>query len=325
VTGVQEVCSSDLGNRNSASGSAFTLGNGLNALNNVCVLGKYNSAYNGESAAFVIGDGYLYNDGGWKTARHDLMLVTKDGEITMFSSTADTTGTGILSSIRAISAAATGGGVDSATVSAIASSYVESGVSGKADSSALSSYVPYSSLEYNTASAISCINGSALAAGSTYSAGDGIDITDDVISVEAPVDIVAGPGIVIDNPDGNTLRVSQYDPTVDVVRDCENWNGHTMKCIILRGSYTTNTTMQNQYIENVLPVGTTIAFIDGSNSYVVYGGNPQINMTVPYCIDYNRLFSPWVDITNRRVNLRYIDVSNNITCTYYLCVKYAVD
>jgi hypothetical protein len=145
------------------------------------------------------------------------------------------------------------------------------------------------------------------------------------LQVEAPVDIVAGPGIVIDNPDGNTLRVSQYDPTVDVVRDCENWNGHTMKCIILRGAYTTNTTMQNQYIENVLPVGTTIAFIDGSNSYVVYGGNPQINMMVPYCIDYNRLFSPWVDITNRRVNLRYIDVSNNVTCTYYLCVKYAVD
>ena len=139
------------------------------------------------------------------------------------------------------------------------------------------------------------------------------------------VDIVAGPGIVVDNPDGNTLRVSQYDPTVDVVRDCENWNGHTMKCIILRGAYTTNTSMQNQYIENVLPVGTTIAFIDGSNSYVVYGGNPQINMMVPYCIDNNRLFSPWVDITNRRVNLRYIDISNNITCTYYLCVKYAVD
>lgn len=87
--------------------------------------------------------------------------------------------------------------------------YVDSAVSSKADSSALSSYVPYSSLEYNTASAISGINGSALAAGSTYSAGEGIDITDDVISVEAPVDIVAGPGIVIDNPDGNTLRVSQ--------------------------------------------------------------------------------------------------------------------
>lgn len=71
----------------------------------------------------------------------------------------------------------------------------------------MSSYVPYSSIGYNTASAISGINGSALA-GTTYSAGTGIDITDDVISVEAPVDIVAGPGIVVDNPDGNTLRVS---------------------------------------------------------------------------------------------------------------------
>ena len=97
---------------------------------------------------------------------------------------------------------------DEAAVSSIASAYAESAVSSKADSSALSSYVPYSSLEYNTASAISGINGSALAAGSTYSAGEGIDITNDVISVEAPVDIVAGPGIVIDNPDGNTLRVS---------------------------------------------------------------------------------------------------------------------
>ena len=77
-----------------------------------------------------------------------------------------------------------------------------------AHASALSSYVPYSSLEYNTASAISGINGSALAAGSTYSAGEGIDITDDVISVDTPVDVVAGPGIVIDNPDGNTMRIS---------------------------------------------------------------------------------------------------------------------
>jgi hypothetical protein len=38
------------------------------------------------------------------------MVVTKDGEITMYSGTADTVGTGIMSPIRAISAAATGGG-----------------------------------------------------------------------------------------------------------------------------------------------------------------------------------------------------------------------
>lgn len=45
-------------------------------------------------------------------------------------------------------------------------------------------------------------------AGTTYTAGTGIDITNDEISLEAPVDIVAGPGIAIDNPDGNTVRVS---------------------------------------------------------------------------------------------------------------------
>lgn len=123
---------------NMASGCSFAQGYGNIARNSSIVFGQYNlhndgDTATGDSAAFTIGDGSF-------GARHDLMLVTKDGEITMFSSTADTTGTGILSSIRAISAAATGGGVDSATVSAIASSYVESGVSGKADSSALSSY-----------------------------------------------------------------------------------------------------------------------------------------------------------------------------------------
>ena len=65
----------------------------------------------------------------------------------------------------------------------VGSSYVDSAVSSKADNSALSSYVPYSSLEYNTASAISGINGSALA-GTTYSAGDGISITNNVVSAK---------------------------------------------------------------------------------------------------------------------------------------------
>ena len=109
----------------------------------------------------------------------------------------------------------------------IDSAYVDSAVSSKADSSALSSYVPYSSLEYNTASAISGINGSALAAGSTYSAGEGINITDDVISVETPVDIVAGPGIIVDNPDGNTLRVS-VDQAVETVL----WSGDELSATV---------------------------------------------------------------------------------------------
>jgi hypothetical protein len=49
------------------------------------------------------------------------------------------------------------------------------------------------------------------AAGKTYTGTDGVvvDNVNDTVGLEAPVDIVAGPGIVIDNPDGNTLRVSQ--------------------------------------------------------------------------------------------------------------------
>ena len=72
---------------------------------------------------------------------------------------------------------------------------VASAISGKQDTLTAGTNITISS---NTISATD----------TTYSAGTGIDITNDVISVETPVDIVAGPGIVIDNPDGNTLRVS---------------------------------------------------------------------------------------------------------------------
>lgn len=349
---------------NSASSNSFAQGIRNSAVYTAAVFGEYNLRGNGntikgDSAAFAIGDGTA------NTARHDLMLVTKNGEITMYSSTADTVGLGLVSSIKAISAAATGG-VDSATVSAIASAYAESAASGKLDNSAssmfqpsgkyqtagdyaynssvsskldasassqfapsgnytdksaLSSYVPVSAsgqfapsgdyaynsslngkqdtlaFAYNTANQISSINGSALggmdeaavsgiasayaqsaASGkldtSAFNSGDfystsnpsgfitGVDLTpyqptsamsayattafvesglsgkenvfsagiglefvqsgsDRVLQVEAPVDIVAGPGIVIDNPDGNTLRVSVAHADETVLWDGE--------------------------------------------------------------------------------------------------------
>ena len=123
------------GNYSTAYGVSFAQGSGVSAKYTATVFGINNLSGNGSAssgAAFVIGDGTAYN------ARHDLMVVTKDGEITMYSGTTDTTGTGIMSSIRALSANA--GGVDSATVSAIASSYAESAASGKLDASASSSF-----------------------------------------------------------------------------------------------------------------------------------------------------------------------------------------
>ena len=127
------------GNTISAAWTGAAIGVGLTAKNTAFAIGTYNlkqngsTASTGDSAAFVIGDGTSTG------ARHDLMVVTKDGEITMYSGTADTSGTGIMSSIRAISAAATGG-VDSATVSAIASSYAESAASSKLDESATADF-----------------------------------------------------------------------------------------------------------------------------------------------------------------------------------------
>lgn len=54
-----------------------------------------------------------------------------------------------------------------------------------------------------------------------FDVGTGLEMdtsgTTPTLQVEAPVDIVAGPGIVIDNPDGNTLRVSQAYPTDETV------------------------------------------------------------------------------------------------------------
>ena len=92
------------GSGNSASSYSFAHGFGNTAINTAAVFGQYNlrgngSTSTGDSAAFAIGNGTASG------ARHDLMLVTRDGEITMYSSTADTTGTGIMSSLRALSAA----------------------------------------------------------------------------------------------------------------------------------------------------------------------------------------------------------------------------
>lgn len=97
----------------------------VTARNSATAFGQFNSRGNGStalangSAAFVIGDGTS------DLSRHDLMLVTKDGELTMYSSTSDTVGLGLVSSIKAISANA--GGPVTATASAKATAYTSTG------------------------------------------------------------------------------------------------------------------------------------------------------------------------------------------------------
>lgn len=122
------------------------------------------------------------------------------------------------------------GGMDEAAVSGIASAYAEAAASSKLDTSAFNSGDFYSTANpsgfitgvdlspYQPTSAMSAYATTAYVESglsgkeNVFSAGTGLEFvqsgSDRVLQVEAPVDIVAGPGIVIDNPDGNTLRVS---------------------------------------------------------------------------------------------------------------------
>jgi hypothetical protein len=197
-----------------ANFSSFVQGSYVSAKDYAAVFGRCNlrgdgDTSSGNSAAFAIGDGT------GTAYRHDLMLVTKNGEITMYSGTADTTGIGLVSSIRNLSSTVSsnsaswgGGGVDSATVSSIASSiassYAVSAVSSKADSSALSSYALsadvsscINTVSSNSASWVSSISAlsamvTALSAAITenkytLSAGAGISITNDTATMTTTI------------------------------------------------------------------------------------------------------------------------------------------
>lgn len=184
--------------------------------------------------------------------------------------------------------------------------YVDSAVSSKADSSALSSYVPYSGLEYNTASAISGINGSALAAGSTYSAGEGIDITDDIISVETPVDVVAGPGIVIDNPDGNTMRVSM----------AQNY-----ETVLFSGSSygVSFTETLSEDITNFEYLGISVSNAKNRATYTVYPVSeyPTNNMAVPTLFNKDASYAKGIGLHGMTIVFNKTS-ANAITCGCWL-------
>ena len=254
------------GDTNSAYYTSFAQGQGNTASGSATAFGWYNKAYDG---AFVIGKHNLKGNGHWgenpvaftigngtgtaTSARHDLLTVSTDGEITVYSSTADTTGFPIVSSIRGVHG----------TVSANSASWGEtayiplSSTAIEMNSTAYSATYGLESMDlfvkdanssnvliepagisfksgngtnigfvdpyhignwdgvYNTVLNNSAIWDSASAVSGkqdVFSAGEGLEFvqsgSDRVLQVEAPVDIVAGPGIVIDNPDGNTLRVS---------------------------------------------------------------------------------------------------------------------
>lgn len=142
----------------------------------------------------------------------------------------------------------------SAVSSCATTAYVESGLSGKQD---------------------------------VFSAGEGLEFvqsgSDTLLQVEAPVDIVAGPGIVIDNPDGNTLRVSQQYPTDETV--------------LYTGSGTTT-------------VGTEFNLSEAYTNFDhirIYAARSPAGGHAPYMAEY------MVSNTYKRINFSYVGMNDNDT------------
>ena len=118
-----------IGQQCTASRESFAHGKGLYAQGGELSFGTFNSSGNGY-VKLSLGDGTANN------ARHNLLTVYKSGEINITTSTSDTAGINIVSTLT-----------------------------GKADSSSLSSYVNYSSIGTDSASAITSIGGSSIAGG----------------------------------------------------------------------------------------------------------------------------------------------------------------
>lgn len=119
--------------------------------------------------------------------------------------------------------------------------------------------------------------------GKTYTGTDGVvvDNVNDTVGLEAPVDIVAGPGIAIDNPDGNTMRVSANMDSTYLnqlavalgVDETVLWEG----TITVSGNSNLNTVIQLS--ESVLNFERIEVFCDGKINYLTW--HPVSGITSP--------------------------------------------
>lgn len=130
---------------------SFAQGYLVSAINTAVAFGTNNLKYDGDATAdnvaFVIGDGTAY------TAKHDLINITKDGEITTYSATADTAGFKFRATIENkldksassdfYSTSNPSGFITGMDLSNYATtSYVDSSVSNKLDSTASAMFQP---------------------------------------------------------------------------------------------------------------------------------------------------------------------------------------
>lgn len=119
--------------------------------------------------------------------------------------------------------------------------------------------------------------------GKTYTGTDGVvvDNVNDTVGLEAPVDLVGGPGITVDNPDGNTVRVSANMDSTYLnqlavalgVDETVLWEG----TITVSGNSNLNTVIQLS--ESVLNFERIEVFCDGNINYLTW--HPVSGITSP--------------------------------------------
>lgn len=177
-----------MGNGCYAQHSSVAIGNQLSAVSGNIVFGKFNSTANSASTVFSIGDGTA------NAARHNLMELANDGEITLFSSTADAVGFPVRSAILAVSAASTAAGVVTATAGG--SSQVSS-INGSAiidlstynSLTSLSSFITANSAKWDLITSVSGLT-SITADKYTLSAGAGISLNNDTAHKVTVISVV---------------------------------------------------------------------------------------------------------------------------------------
>ena len=149
------------------------------------------------------------------------------------------------------------------------------------------------------------------------------------LQVEAPVDIVAGPGIAIDNPDGNTMRVTNIGYPIsetDAVL-CGTFKGDPMymKTYTFTGTVgTSETTIAMSIDEKKGTDGVNRIWIDPSNSFVVYGSAGNNFLPISWRLASGRQGSVGVlGATSGSLSCRCVDTSST-PLTFNITIRYTV-
>ena len=127
-----------------------------------------------------------------------------------------------------------------------------------------------------------------------FDAGEGLEFIDSdgnrVLQVEGPVDVVAGPGIVIDNPDGNTLRISAATNYETVLYEADSVTNNTQGQIFSLNESVLNferirITVDNMEFRN-RPCTQEYTVLNSSSIFItpnLNGGTPP-NLNIPYAV-----------------------------------------